>query len=127
MRLKLFFLLQWRNKITRSTNTWNFLIELENREKKLVRDTDINNCRPNRRECLSVKRKLLFFEGGQPTSRVTRDSYFSIYLVLQHKFKYCTIFYVIYGVILTLKNKMLKAIYNYSLSLAYLENSDTSP
>lgn len=67
------------------TITRNFLIELENREKKLVRDTDINNCRANRRECLSVKGKLLFFEGGQPNSRVARDSYFSIYLTLQHE------------------------------------------
>lgn len=69
-------------------------MELENQEKKLVRDTDINNCRANRRECLSVEGKLLFFEGGQPTSRIPRNiySYFSIYLTFQHEFEYRIIF-----------------------------------
>lgn len=41
------------------------LIDLENREERLARDTDINNCRANRRERLFMKGKLLFFEGGR--------------------------------------------------------------
>lgn len=72
----------------------SFLIELENREKQLVRDTGINNCQANRRECLFLKGKLLFFEGGQPTFRVARNSYFSIYFTFQRELECYTIFCV---------------------------------
>jgi hypothetical protein len=74
MQMRFKFTLATERAGARSTVARDFLMETVNREKqKLARDTDINNCRASRRECLFMKRKLLFLEGGQPIFRPVRE------------------------------------------------------
>jgi len=74
MQMRFKFTLATERAGARGTVAQDFLMETVNREKqKLARDTDINNCRASRRECLFMKRKLLFLEGGQPIFRPVRE------------------------------------------------------
>lgn len=59
-----------------------FLIELENRKKQLARDTDINNCRANRRERLFYERKIAVIRGRTAAAftPLARDAHITIFV-----------------------------------------------